>query len=86
MSRGPGALQRWLLANLPHGEHVAQFDETAKVLDLAHDFYGAAPTEAQLTSVRRALRTLEAHESVTRWTTRIRRRGDSSGWTLPVET
>lgn len=84
MSRGAGAVQRWLLAKLPPTPDDAYtIREMRQAVDLASDYYLAAePSEGQASSIRRALRGLEQRQLVIRHTTQISRHGDPSFWTL----
>lgn len=87
VSKGPGHLQRWIMANLPPPTSGPrqQFDRLASPAKLAAAYYRVNPaTDAQCTAVRRALRGLEQRGLATRWGTEIYRQGCPSGWSQPV--
>lgn len=73
-----------ILANLPPFNGPGQFDRLASPSGLAAAYYGVQrAADGQCTAVRRALRGLEQQGLATRWTTRITRQGDPSGWSQP---
>jgi hypothetical protein len=87
MSRGLGALQRWLVKHLPPASDQPNVDAMASVASvtrLAQRYYGTGmPTDGQLQSVRHALRRLEEQGLAQRWTIQLPLRGRPSFWTRP---
>jgi hypothetical protein len=79
MSKGPGRLQRWLIANLParnSGRHVT-------AAELAISYYATdKPTANQRTTVLRSLQSLNQRGLVERWPPQPHRRGQPLSWTL----
>jgi hypothetical protein len=84
MSRGHGAVERWLLANLPAAlgpsEGGREQQQQGSPDQLAERFYGAAATEAQRNAIRRALRNLWAQDKVLRWGCWGRGRSTARWW------
>jgi hypothetical protein len=78
MSKGPGRLQRWLVANLPardSGRHVT-------AAELASAYYATdQPTANQRTTVLHSLQSLNQRGLATRWPRRLHQRGKPIPWT-----